>query len=37
VFDEFGTYAWLYIGSATVAVGAVMLALLFPKPEPVPA
>jgi MFS family permease len=37
VFDQFGTYAWLYIGSATVAVGAVMLALLFPKPEPVPA
>ncbi|HYJ40669.1 MAG TPA: MFS transporter [Steroidobacteraceae bacterium] len=32
VFDHFGTYAWLYIGSAAVAVGAVMLALLFPKP-----
>jgi MFS family permease len=37
VFDRFGAYAWLYIGSAIVAVGAVMLALLFPKPEPVPA
>jgi MFS family permease len=35
VFDHFGTYAWLYIGSAAVAVGAVLLALLFPKPEPV--
>ena len=35
VFDHYGTYAWLYIGSAAVAVGAVMLALLFPKPEPV--
>ena len=32
VFDHFGTYAWLYIGSAAVAVGAAMLALLFPKP-----
>ena len=32
VFDHFGTYAWLYIGSAAVAVGAVLLALLFPKP-----
>jgi MFS family permease len=37
VFDRFGTYAWLYIGSAAVAVGAVMLASFFPKPEPVPA
>jgi len=35
VFDNFGTYAWLYVGSAAVAVGAVMLALLFPKPRPV--
>jgi len=32
VFDHFGTYAWLYIGSAAVAVAAVLLALLFPKP-----
>ena len=32
VFDHFGAYAWLYVGSAAVAVGAVMLALLFPKP-----
>jgi MFS family permease len=35
VFDTFNTYAWLYIGSASVAVGAVLLALLFPKPRPV--
>jgi MFS family permease len=35
VFDHYGTYAWLYIGSASVAVGAVLLALLFPKPTPV--
>lgn len=33
VFDTQGTYAWLYVGSAAVAVGAVMLALLFPKPR----
>jgi MFS family permease len=32
VFDNFHSYAWLYIASAAVAVGAVMLALLFPKP-----
>ena len=37
VFDHFGTYAWLYIGSAAVAVGAVSLALLFPKPAPISA
>ena len=38
VFDTFHNYAWLYIASAAVAVGAVMLALLFPKPShPVPA
>jgi len=37
VFDHFGAYSWLYIGSAAVAVGAVLLASLFPKPEPVPA
>ena len=33
VFDRFHNYAWLYVASATVAVGAVMLALLFPKPD----
>jgi MFS family permease len=37
VFDTFGNYAWLYVASAAVAVGAVMLSLLFPKPRPVPA
>jgi MFS family permease len=35
VFDTFGTYAWLYLGSAAVAIGAVLLALLFPKPVPI--
>jgi MFS family permease len=33
VFDSFGNYAWLYVSSAAVAVGAVLLALLFPKPR----
>jgi MFS family permease len=33
VFDRFGTYAWLYIASFAVAVAAVLLALLFPKPD----
>ena len=37
VFDTFGNYAWLYIASAAVAVGAVLLALLFPKPVSPPA
>ncbi len=37
VFDTFHDYAWLYIASAGVAVGAVLLALLFPRPNPVPA
>lgn len=31
VFDHFHNYAWLYIASASVAVGAVLLALYFPK------
>jgi len=32
VFDTYHNYAWLYIASAAVAVGAVLLATLFPKP-----
>jgi MFS family permease len=35
VFDTYDNYAWLYIASAAVAVGAVLLATLFPKPVPV--
>lgn len=35
VFDTWHNYAWLYIASAGVAIGAVLLALLFPKPTPV--
>ena len=37
VFDTFHNYAWLYTASAAVAVGAVLLALFFPKPAPTPA
>jgi len=33
VFDNFHNYAWLYIASASVAVGAVLLSLCFPKPR----
>ncbi len=35
VFDTYNNYAWLYIASAAVAVGAVLLATTFPKPVPV--
>jgi MFS family permease len=30
VFDNFGTYGWLYIGSFAVGLGAAAIALLFP-------
>jgi MFS family permease len=30
VFDTFGNYSWLYIGSFTVGLGAVAMALAFP-------
>jgi MFS family permease len=30
VFDHFGTYGWLYIGSFAVGLGATAIALLFP-------
>jgi MFS family permease len=30
VFDNFGSYAWLYIGSFAVALGAMAIALAFP-------
>jgi MFS family permease len=33
VYDTFGSYTWLYLGSAALAVGAVMVSLFFP---PVP-
>jgi hypothetical protein len=30
VFDRFGGYAWLYIGSFALGMGAVAIALAFP-------
>ena len=30
VFDTFDAYSWLYIGSMSVALGAVAVALAFP-------
>jgi MFS family permease len=33
IFDALGSYAWLYIGSAAVAAGAVLIALAFPPPR----
>src|SRR6185503_5580072 len=30
VFDHFGTYGWLYIGSFAVGTGAAAIALFFP-------
>ena len=33
IFDQFGTYGWLYIGSFAVGVGATAIAMAFP-PSP---
>jgi MFS family permease len=33
VFDTYHNYAWLYIASSAVALGAVLLAFTFPKPQ----
>lgn len=30
IFDTFGDYRWLYIGSAAIALGAIAIALAFP-------
>jgi MFS family permease len=30
LFDDFGDYAWLYLGSAAVGLGALAIALFFP-------
>jgi hypothetical protein len=30
VFDRFGGYAWLYIGSFALGMGAVAIAVAFP-------
>jgi MFS family permease len=39
IYDTFGNYAWLYVGSAGIAVAAVLIALAFPplsagRPQP---
>jgi MFS family permease len=37
IFDTFGRYTWMYIGSAAIGLGAVAVALAFPPfPKPVP-
>jgi MFS family permease len=33
LFDQFGDYSWLYLGSATVGLAAVAIAFVFPKPH----
>jgi MFS family permease len=33
IFDAFGTYTWLYVGSFAVGLGAVAIALAFPPPK----
>jgi MFS family permease len=30
IFDTFGRYTWLYVGSFALGVGAVAIALFFP-------
>jgi nitrate/nitrite transporter NarK len=30
IFDRFGAYTWLYIGSFAVGIGAVAIAFAFP-------
>ncbi|MCZ0735539.1 MFS transporter [Phreatobacter sp. AB_2022a] len=37
IFDAFNAYRWLYVGSALVALAAVVLALAFPPPRRVQA
>jgi len=31
LFDRYGSYAWMYIGSMAVGLGAVAIALTFPR------
>lgn len=37
LFDRFGSYAWMYLGSMGVGLAAVAMALLFPSPPRPPA
>jgi MFS family permease len=34
LFDRFGSYTWLYVGSLAVGLGAAAIALAFPQPRP---
>lgn len=34
LYDRFGSYAWLYIGSMFVGLAAAGIAMLFPRPAP---
>jgi MFS family permease len=34
IFDTFGTYTWLYVGSAAIGLGAAAIALAFPPVRP---
>jgi MFS family permease len=33
LFDRFGSYTWLYVGSLAVGLGAAAIALTFPQPR----
>jgi len=33
IFDSFASYGWLFIGSCAVGIGAVAIALAFPRPR----
>jgi MFS family permease len=32
LYDRFGSYAWLYIGSLMAGIGAAAIAITFPRP-----
>jgi MFS family permease len=36
IYDAFGSYAWMFIASAAIGLGAVAVALTFPSVRPVP-
>jgi cyanate permease len=37
IFDSYGSYAWMFIGSAAIGAGAVAIALTFRPPRTVTA
>ena len=37
LYDAFGSYFWLFIGSFAIGLGAVAIALTFRPPRPIPA